>query len=129
MGKVEDLLLDKMDRVAFVIIGRGGVLGVNENYIPIPWEKLGLGENRETAAVSVAIDATKAQLEKAPLVKGDNYATMLAPVTPPRCVSTSACQLAAPLRARQDAQALNRIASRGRLGKCGLTPEGRALFP
>lgn len=79
LGKVEDLLLDRADRVVFVIIGRGGVLGVNENYIPIPWSKLGVGENRENAAVSVAIEASKAQLEKAPLVKGDNYATLLAP--------------------------------------------------
>ncbi len=79
LGSVEELLLDRSDHVAIVIIGRGGVLGVNENYIPVPWAKLGLGENRETAAVSVAIDATKAEVEKAPLVKGDNYATLLAP--------------------------------------------------
>ena len=68
-----------MHHAAFVIIGRGGVLGIGENYIPIPWEKLGFGANRETAAVSVKIDATKAQLEMAPLVKGSNYATLMAP--------------------------------------------------
>ena len=79
LGKVEDLLLDRADRVVFVIIGRGGVLGIGENYIPIPWSVLGIGENRENAAVTVAIDATKAKLEMAPLVKGDNYATLLAP--------------------------------------------------
>ena len=82
LGKVEDLVLDQTDRVVFVIIGRGGVLGVGENYIPVPWSKLSLSENRANAAVSVVIDATKAQLEKAPLVKGDNYATLLAPGFP-----------------------------------------------
>jgi hypothetical protein len=79
LGKVEDLLLDRADRVAFAIIGRGGVLGIGENHIPIPWSKLGMTENRENATVSVAIDSTKAKLEMAPIVKGDNYATLLAP--------------------------------------------------
>jgi sporulation protein YlmC with PRC-barrel domain len=79
LGKVEDLLLDRTDHVAFVVAGRGGVLGVGEHYIPVPWSKVGLVYNRETAAVTVTLDATKAQLEKAPLIKGDNYATLLAP--------------------------------------------------
>jgi len=38
-----------------------------------------LSANRDDPAVAVAIDATKAQFEKAPLVKGDRYATLLAP--------------------------------------------------
>jgi len=42
LGKVEDLLLDRVHRVAFAIVGRGGVLGVGENSIPIPWSKLSL---------------------------------------------------------------------------------------
>jgi hypothetical protein len=79
LGKVEDLLLDRMHRVAFVVAGRGGVLGVGEHYIPIPWSKLGLSLNPENTAVTVSIRANKAQLEQAPLIKGDNYATMLAP--------------------------------------------------
>lgn len=79
LGKVEDLLFNQLYRVVFVIIGRGGVLGIGENYIPIPWSKLGYNYNRENGIVTVTIDATKAELEKAPLVKGDNYATLLAP--------------------------------------------------
>jgi len=79
LGKVEDFLLDRMYRAAFVIVGRGGALGIGEHYIPVPWSKLGFSTNPENAAVTAAIDATKDQLEKAPLVKGDNYQTMLAP--------------------------------------------------
>src|SRR5262249_40059674 len=79
LGKLEDLLLDRTYRVAFVIVGRGGVLGLGENYVPVPWSKLSLSSNQENAAVTAVLDATKAQLEKAPLVKGDNYATLLAP--------------------------------------------------
>ncbi len=50
----------------------------HQEYVPIPWSKLGLSYNRENAAVTASIDATKAQLDKAPLIKGDNYATLLA---------------------------------------------------
>ena len=79
LGKVEDLLLDRMNRVVFAVAGKGGVLGVGEEYIPIPWSKLGLSYNSENAAVTASIDASKAQLDKAPLIKGGNYATLLAP--------------------------------------------------
>jgi len=79
LGKVEDLLLDRQNRVIFAVLGRGGVLGVGESYIPVPWSKLRISSNQENAAATIVINATKAQLEKAPLIKGDNYATMLAP--------------------------------------------------
>jgi hypothetical protein len=79
LGKMEDLLLDRMNRVVFVIVGRGGVLGIGESFIPVPWAKLRLSSNREDTAVTAMSDATKAQLEKAPLVKGNDYATLLAP--------------------------------------------------
>jgi hypothetical protein len=38
-----------------------------------------LAANPENAVVTLSIDATKADLEKAPLIKGDNYATLPAP--------------------------------------------------
>jgi hypothetical protein len=79
LGKVEDLLLDRTYRVTFMIAATGGVLGVGERYIPVPWSQLGLSTNPENAAVAVSLDVTKAQLEKAPLIKGDNFATLLAP--------------------------------------------------
>jgi sporulation protein YlmC with PRC-barrel domain len=80
LGSVEDLLLDRNDRAAFAIVGHGGVLGIGENYIPVPWSKLKFSHRPEDTTTLVAmIDITKDQFEKAPLVKGDNYATMLAP--------------------------------------------------
>jgi sporulation protein YlmC with PRC-barrel domain len=79
LGKVEDLLIDRTDHIIFVILGRGGVLGIGESFIPVPWSRLAIGENRENAAITAVIDSTKAKLETAPLVKGDNYATLLAP--------------------------------------------------
>jgi len=79
LGKVEDLLLDRWHRVAFLIIGRGGMLGARDHYIPVPWSKVGLTMNPENMNVTPSIDATKAELDKAPVVKGDNYETLLAP--------------------------------------------------
>jgi PRC-barrel domain len=79
LGKVEDLLLNRTRHVVFAIIGRGGVLGVGETYMPVPWSKLNLSSDAKNAAVTVMINASKAHVEKAPLVKGDNYETLLAP--------------------------------------------------
>lgn len=79
LGSVEDLLLDRNSRVAFAIIGHGGVLGIGESYVPVPWSKLKFTEQPEDAGFVATIDSNKEQMEKAPLVKGDTYATMLAP--------------------------------------------------
>lgn len=79
IGEVEDLLLDRNFRVAYAIAGRGGVLGIGESYVPVPWSKLRLNYNREDNSITAMIDATKQKLEQAPLVKGDSYSTLLAP--------------------------------------------------
>jgi hypothetical protein len=79
LGKIEDLLLDQQNRVAFLIVGAGGVLSIGEHYIPVPWSNLGLSTNLENAAVMASVNATKAQIEQAPRVKGSDYATLLSP--------------------------------------------------
>lgn len=77
LGKIEDLLLNRMQRVGFLIVGTGGTFSVGENYVPVPWSRLGLATNPENALVTVSVNATKPQLETAPLVKGGDYATLL----------------------------------------------------
>jgi len=78
LGSIEDLLLDRHSRAAFAIIGHGGVLGIGESYIPVPWSKVKINERQDETGLVATIDS-KDQMEKAPLVKGDTYATMLAP--------------------------------------------------
>jgi hypothetical protein len=78
VGKIEDLLLDRKGCVAFVILGRGGLVGIGESFIPVPWAKLNLRKAQDGNTMLMTIHATKEQLEKAPVVKGDNYATLLA---------------------------------------------------
>lgn len=77
LGKVEDLLFDQHKRVVFVVLGRGGVLGLGENYVPVPWSVLTIRKATDTNDISVMIDATKSQLEKAPVIKGSDYSTLL----------------------------------------------------
>jgi sporulation protein YlmC with PRC-barrel domain len=79
VGEVEDLLLDRHDHAAYAIIGRGGVLGIGEDYVAVPWSKMRLSAGRENDATTAVIDATKQQLEQAPLIKGDDYTTLLGP--------------------------------------------------
>lgn len=79
LGSVEDLLLDRNSKIAFAIIGHGGVLGIGESFIPVPWSKLSLHYQPEDTTVVAKIDTTKQQIERAPLVKGDSYETMMAP--------------------------------------------------
>jgi hypothetical protein len=78
LGKIEDMLLNRMHRVAFLIVGEGGVLSIGERYVPVPWSVLGINTNASNAAVTVAANATHAQMERAPLVKSD-YTTLLEP--------------------------------------------------
>jgi hypothetical protein len=78
LGKIEDLLLNRMHRVAFLIVGTGGVLSIGEHYVPVPWSRVGINTNPQNAAVTVAVNANQAQMERAPLVKSD-YATLLEP--------------------------------------------------
>jgi hypothetical protein len=77
LAKVEDILLDRMNRAAFLIVGCGGVVGIGEQYIPVPWSRVGLATNPENDAITVSMNATKAYLDKAPMVKGD-YTNLLA---------------------------------------------------
>ena len=82
IGEVEDLLLDRNGRVAFAIIGRGGVLNIGEKYVPVPWSALGIKYDPNDMSVTTTINMTREQLEKAPLVEGDNYSTLLNPGFP-----------------------------------------------
>jgi sporulation protein YlmC with PRC-barrel domain len=40
LGSVNDLLLDKQGKIAAVVIGVGGFLGMGEHYVAVPFEKV-----------------------------------------------------------------------------------------
>lgn len=79
LGEVEELLMDRNDRIAFAIVGRGGVLDIGESYVPVPWSKFRLNVGREDGSITAMLAATPDQLKKAPLVNGEDYETLLGP--------------------------------------------------
>lgn len=67
LGEVEDVLIDPQSgKVQFVILGQGGVLGIGEDRVPVPWQAVDV-----TSQGDITINQTKAKLKSAPSVKKD----------------------------------------------------------
>ncbi|MHB8205037.1 MAG: PRC-barrel domain-containing protein, partial [Desulfomonilaceae bacterium] len=55
-------LIDQSGVVKYAILSHGGLLGIGDKLIPIPWKALKLGKEKTTLVVNV----NKGALEKAP---------------------------------------------------------------
>ena len=62
LGKIDDILIDPNAAVKYAILSHGGLLGIGDKLIPIPWKSLKLGKDKST----LVINADKAAMEKAP---------------------------------------------------------------
>jgi sporulation protein YlmC with PRC-barrel domain len=70
LGTIDDVLLNpKTGKVDFVVLGKGGVLGMGEDRIPVPWQAVTAQPNGNG---SVVINKTKSELNSAPRLKKDN---------------------------------------------------------
>jgi sporulation protein YlmC with PRC-barrel domain len=66
IGKVHDMTLDKKSgQIVYVVMSFGGLLGLGENYYPIPWRLL----TYSPALSGYVVDLTRAQIAASP-----NYA-------------------------------------------------------
>jgi sporulation protein YlmC with PRC-barrel domain len=75
LGKIGDLLIDQSGALKYAILSHGGLLGIGDKLIPIPWRALKL--DKEKSALVVNVD--KAALEKAPSFDPKEWPKVIAP--------------------------------------------------
>lgn len=71
IGSIKRLILEKRGgRVAYAVLGFGGLFGIGDDHYPLPWSKLNYDEDLG----GYRTDLTKQQVEGAPHYReGDDY--------------------------------------------------------
>ena len=70
LGSVHDLVTDpKTGKVAYVIVSRGGLFGIDASYVPVPWADFRLTPD----ASLLVLDSTKAVMTAAPQVSDSQF--------------------------------------------------------
>lgn len=65
LGTVHDIVMSpKTGKIAYVIVGRGGLLGIDEKFVPVPWGSFKVTPN----ANLLVLDTTKAIIAAAPQI-------------------------------------------------------------
>jgi sporulation protein YlmC with PRC-barrel domain len=67
LGDVEDLLIDpNTGKIDFVVLGRGGLLGMGEKRAPVPWQAVNLQSEKQ-----FTLNVDKSKLKSAPTINKD----------------------------------------------------------
>jgi len=71
LGSITDLVFaPPSGKVAYLLIGRGGLFGFDEKYIPVPWSDFKISPSHDM----LVLDTSKAVLEAAPSGDRDQFA-------------------------------------------------------
>ncbi|WP_067219430.1 PRC-barrel domain-containing protein [Stappia indica] len=70
LGSVHDVILDPASgTVSYVLVARGGFLGLGEEYVAVPWERLHATPGLET----IVLTLSQEELEQAPTIDPDEF--------------------------------------------------------
>lgn len=69
LGQVEDLVINQDGRIGYIIISQGGLLGVGDKYIPIPFKSAQLDQQQN----QIVLNVDKQMLDSAPQISKNDW--------------------------------------------------------